>query len=413
MKKYCLIGEKLGHSYSALIHGEFGYRYDLVELTQDELENFAKSGDFDGFNVTIPYKTEIMKYLDEIDDGAKEIGAVNTVKRKAGRLYGYNTDIFGMEYALESKGISLNGKKVVILGSGGTSKTAATLAARKNAREIVVVSRGGENNYENLSRHYDAEVIINTTPVGMYPNNGQIIVDTARFTRLESVFDAVYNPLLTPLLAEAKKRELKYSSGLKMLIAQAKYARDIFVGGKISDEVIEKIYKKLYIDTVNIVLVGMPSSGKTTVGKLIADYFGKKFVDTDAEIEKEAKKSVKEIFAEDGEKVFRQKEADVLAKVGKERGQVIATGGGAVMGENAYYDLKQNGVIVYLTRDLDKAEFSGRPLLEKDGAEAIRKLSEVRRPVYLAFADIIAENNGDISATVEFIREKLYENTCN
>lgn len=410
MKKYCLIGEKLGHSYSAIIHKEFGYSYKIVELQLEQLKTFVEKQEFDGFNVTIPYKKEIIKYLNYVDPVAKQLGTVNTVKYIDGKSYGYNTDIYGMEYVLESKGISLENKKVVILGTGGTSNTAYALAKMKNAKEIVVVSRSGIVNYQNLSSHFDAQVIINTTPVGMYPNNGEKLVDINNFPKLESVFDAIYNPLLTPILFQAKQKGIIYASGLKMLVAQAKIARDIFLGEKLNNEIIEKIYNKLYYDTINIVLIGMPSSGKTTIGKNLAAHLGKKFVDTDFEIEKRASKSVTEVFEQDGEDTFRGIESKVINDFGKEKGQIIATGGGAVKNEKAYFNLKQNGIIIFLTRDMEKAETKGRPLLKENATQALKKIYQERLPLYNKFADIVIDNNGAIEDTISFIKERIYEN---
>lgn len=410
MKQYCLIGEKLIHSYSAIIHKEFGYSYTLREVKREDLETFAKSGEYNGFNVTIPYKKDIIPFLDYIDPIAARVGAVNTVIRVQDKLYGYNTDIDGMDKMLKSKGITLKGKKVVILGSGGTSITAKALAETKRAEQIVVVGRSGENNYQNLYKNYDAQVIINTTPIGTYPNNCERIINISDFKKLESVVDVIYNPLMTDLILQAKARGLKYVSGLKMLVAQAKYARDIFVGEKITDAEIDRIYKKLMTETLNIVLIGMPSSGKSSVGKLLAEKFNKTFVDTDSEIEKMSGKSVQQIFNEDGEPTFRAKEREMLEKFGKERGQIISVGGGAVKADNAYVMLKQNGIIVHLKRDLDKTDITGRPLLQNNSATVLEKLYNERMPIYNAFADIIADNNGNINDTVKFIEEKVYEN---
>jgi shikimate dehydrogenase len=410
MKKYCLIGEKLVHSYSAQIHKEFGYSYQLLELEKDQLKTFVEKREFDGFNITIPYKKEIIKYLNYVDPIAKELGAVNTVKYEMGKSYGYNTDIYGMEYVLESKGICLENKKVIILGTGGTSNTACALAKMKKAKEIIVVSRQGKINYQNLSDHFDAQVIINTTPVGMYPNNGEHLVDLNNFTFLESVFDAIYNPLLTPFLFQAREKKIRYASGLKMLVAQAKFARDIFENDTRCNAIIEKIYKKLYYETINIVLIGMPSSGKTTIGKRLAQIFGKKFVDTDYEIEKTFSKSITEIFEQDGEDAFRAMESKVIRSVGKEKNQVISTGGGSVCGLTAYFDLKQNGIIIFLTRDMEKTKTEGRPLLKENAMDTIKKLYPKRLPIYNKFADIVVDNNGTIEDTVDLIKEKIYEN---
>jgi shikimate dehydrogenase len=315
-----------------------------------------------------------------------------------------------MEYVLESKGICLENKKVLILGTGGTSNTACALAKIKKAKEIIVVSRTGKTNYQNLYAHFDAQVIINTTPVGMYPNNGEHLVDLNNFTLLESVFDAIYNPLLTPFLFQARGKKIRYASGLKMLVAQAKFARDIFENDTLGNAIIKKIYKKLYYETINIVLIGMPASGKTTIGKELAHMFNKKFVDTDYEIEKAFSKSVTEIFEQDGEDTFRAMESKVIKSVGKEKNQVIATGGGAILGATSYFDLKQNGIIIFLNRDMKKIETEGRPLLKQNAEETIKKLYQERLPIYNKFADIVVENNGIIEDTVELIKEKIYEN---
>ncbi|NLL56300.1 MAG: hypothetical protein GX242_03700 [Clostridiales bacterium] len=410
MKKYCLIGKKLTHSYSCQIHKEFGYNYDLVEVKEDELKEFVKAKKYNGFNVTIPYKNKIIGCLDYVDDLAKEIDAVNTVKYIDGKSYGYNTDIYGMDYALKSNNISLKGKKVIILGSGGTAKTAKALAKLNLAKEIVIVGRESKVNYNNLHEHYNGQVIINTTPVGMYPNNGQKQVDILNFTHLESVFDAIYNPIMTPLIFDAKKLGIKYASGLKMLVAQAKAAKDIFLGQSAPDLEIEKIYKKLYLDIINIVLIGMPSSGKTTLACQLAKLLNKKFVDTDRQIEKLAGKSISEIFEKDGELYFRQMERGIISRFGKEHSQVIATGGGAVEGHLAYENLKQNGIIIFVKRDLAKTETKGRPLLAKNAAKTIKKLYQKRLPFYNQFADIIVNNDGAIADTLKTIMEKIYEN---
>ena len=407
-KKFCLIGEKLGHSYSPLIHAEFGYNYTLVDLKRDELENFCKAREYDGFNVTIPYKVDIMQYLDSIDETALKVGCVNTVVNRGGKLIGYNTDIFGITYLGYNAGIRLNGKKVLILGDGGTAKTARALCNNEGAREIVTIDQGAENNYENISRHYaDTQVIINTTPVGMYPDNGGWLVGIAPFKSLEGVIDVIYNPLSTNLLFQAAEKEIKTASGLRMLVAQAKGARDLFLGNKVCDSVIEKIYNMLCKDITNIVLIGMPSCGKSTVGKALAEKLGRQFVDTDAEVVKETGMSIPQIFEEHGEAYFRKHEQAVIEKYGKEKGLVISCGGGAVVNPLAYPALKQNGVIVHIERDMDKAETEGRPLLQDPAA--LQKLHTQRMPIYRKFADITIDNNGDINDTVQYMMEKLNE----
>ncbi|MFA5449039.1 MAG: shikimate kinase [Clostridia bacterium] len=403
--KFCLIGQKLAHSYSAIIHKEFGYQYELCEMEREDLPAFVRGGSFDGFNVTIPYKTLIMPLLDEIDDAAKRVGAVNTVVVKDKKLYGYNTDVFGLEYLLQSADIQVKNKKVMILGSGGTSKTALAVLKTHGAASTVVVSRSGADNYDNISKHYDSEVIINTTPVGMYPSNLKSPIELAPFTRLEGVMDAIYNPLITRLLFDAKERGLKYSSGLKMLIAQAKEARDLFVGDRAPESEIERIYRKLYNDTINIVLIGMPSSGKSVVGKALAAAMAKRFVDTDEYIQALANKSIPNIFALEGEKHFRNLERVAIEALGKEKGQVIATGGGAITSREAYHALKQNGVLVYLIRDPRNAVSDGRPLLKDEGA--YERLFKEREPYYKKFSDITIENNGEVDQTVAKIIASL------
>ena len=316
--KYALIGRTLGHSYSVPIHAGFGNSdYILKNLEPEALEGFIKGKDFCGLNVTIPYKQAVMPFLDEIDDSALAIGSVNTVVNKNGRLYGYNTDIDGMRLLAKKAGIALSGKKVLVLGSGGTSLTARALAKSEGAKEILVVSRSGEVNYDNVYDESDAEIIINTTPVGMFPNNGKAAVDLSRFPKLTGVLDAVYNPLKTELILEAESLGIPAAGGLFMLVAQAKRAEELFFDKVIADEENERVYRTLMQSFRNIVLIGMPGCGKTTVGKALAKKLGREFVDIDALIEKNAKKSIPEIFANDGEEVFRRFETEAAIEAGK------------------------------------------------------------------------------------------------
>jgi len=411
MKKYCLIGEKLSHSYSPFIYREFGLDYSLKEIKPEQFASFVVSKEYAGFNVTIPYKKSIIPFLNGIDPVAEAVGAVNTVKHiNKACILGYNTDVAGMDYLIGNTGVKLENKKVLILGTGGTSRTAAYLAKEKKAAKTVIVGRSGADNYNNLSLHYDAEIIINTTPVGMYPGNGQKIINLSPFEKLEGVFDAIYNPLFTDLVLQAKQRKIPSAGGLKMLVSQAIQAFNIFTGVEKSSVFIKEIYNKLYKKIANVILIGMPSCGKTTIGKLLAEKTGKAFTDTDAEIEKAEKMTVAEIFKTKGESYFRSLEKEALEKYGKENGQIISVGGGAVMGENAYAALKQNGIIVRLTRDLEKTDTFGRPLLKKAGA--LNELYEKRMPIYKAFADITVDNNGDAEQTVFELRRKLNEYTC-
>lgn len=411
MKKYCLIGEKLSHSYSKMIHKEFNYPYALIELKREQIKEFIKMREYDGFNITIPYKKEIKKYLDELDISAINAEVVNTVVKRGDKLIGYNTDYKGMEYLFNSEGIVLKNKKVLILGSGGTGVMAAALAKDMRSLNIVFVSREGENNYNNIEKHYDSEVIINTTPVGMYPNNGEQLLNLENFYNLDSVVDAIYNPLMTKLLLDAKRLNIKYACGLKMLVAQAKYARDIFIGDTIDDSIIDKIYSKLYVSAANIVLCGMPSSGKSTIGAMLAEKLKRPFIDTDKIIEQTENKSISDIFCKMGESYFRAVEAEAIRQYGKEKGQVISIGGGALMTDGVYDSLKQNGIIIYLSRDINKAERAGRPLLKDDNS--IIELYNKRLPFYKKYKDIEVDNNNMPTVTIDIIMEKLYENFSN
>ena len=397
--KCALIGEKLSHSYSSIIHKKLGdYSYDLVELPAAKLEEFVKSGDYDGFNVTIPYKTSIMPYLDRIDDAAAEC-------RIGGKTYGYNTDILGMAYMLRYAGIALSDRNVLILGSGGTGKTAAALARRMNAAKITVVSRRGAVNYKNLYDCSDTQIIINTTPVGMYPYTDISLVDPGRFPLLEAAADVIYNPLSTRFCTDVRKLGKKCAGGLRMLVAQAKYSSDIFSGRRSPDGIIEKVYLYLLKKQVNIVLVGMPGSGKTSVGKAIARREKKRYADADAEIVAKAGKSIPEIFAENGEPFFRKIEKQVIGELGKQTGLVISTGGGAVLDPENYYSLKANGRIYFLDRKLSSLATRGRPLSQSQSA--LEEMEKARAPLYRGFADVIIENDGDFFACVDKIREDI------
>lgn len=410
MADFCLIGKKLGHSLSPEIHNLFGYEYDLVELQENEIENFVKNSSYRGFNVTIPYKKTVMPFLDDISERAKAIGAVNTVVRRDGKLFGDNTDVLGMEYALKYAKIELKDKKVMILGTGGTSLTAEYLARVKGAREIVVVSRQGEVNYSNYTLHHDSEVIINTTPVGMYPNVDGSLVDLDKFDNLSGGFDAIYNPLNTDFILGLEKRKVPYSNGLRMLVSQAKFARDFFFGNSINDNVIEEIYNKLLNRFVNYTLIGMPGCGKSTIGKEIAKLLQKEFVDVDDEIVKVAGKTIPEIFEQEGEKSFRQRESEVIKTVTKERNRVISFGGGAVLNPENVISAKRNGKVVYIKRNLDELATDGRPLSKS--ADEIKRLFEIRSPLYEKYADIVVENVGSIDEVAKKIMEKIYEDTC-
>ena len=402
-----LLGEKLTHSYSPQIHGYLGsYSYDLFEKMPEELEDFLKNGDFAGLNVTIPYKKSVIPYCAELSERAKELGAVNTIVRRAdGALVGHNTDYFGFERMLQTSGLNVSGKKALVLGSGGASNTAVAVLKEQGA-DVVVISRSGENNYENLHLHSDAAVIVNATPVGMYPNVGTSPIDLAEFPALEGVLDLIYNPARTQLLLDAQSRGLVAVNGLPMLVAQAKESAEWFTGKAISDDMIPVIHRKLKSQMDNIILIGMPGCGKSTVGKLLAEKTGKTFVDADARLVEKAGKTIPEIFTEIGEAGFRNLETKTLAELGKESGLVIATGGGCVTQDRNYPLLHQNGTIFWLQRDIAALPTDGRPLSQSND---LTKMYETRKPMYRHFADKTVDNNGDPEAAVNTIAKFLEE----
>ena len=402
-----LLGRKLGHSYSPQIHNLLGdYSYVLFEKERSELENFLKNGDFSGLNVTIPYKKEVIPYLSELSPTAQKMGCVNTVLRRSdGTLYGHNTDYFGFTSLVRHAGLSVAGKKVLVLGSGGASNTAVA-ALKDLGASPVVISRSGENNYGNLHLHRDAAAIVNATPVGMYPNTGVSPIDLKLFPHLEGVLDVIYNPARTQLLLDAEKLGIPRENGLWMLVAQAKEAAEVFTGGKISDEVIEKIYRELSHQMKNIVLIGMPGCGKSTIGTLLAEKLGRTLADADKKIISLAGKSIPEIFAQDGEPTFRDWETKALTELGKQSGLVIATGGGCVTQKRNYPLLHQNGYLVWLERDCSVLPTDGRPLSQ---ANDLGKMYAARKPLYEAFADIRVENTGTPAETVQKFLDALEE----
>ena len=361
---------------------------------------------FKGLNVTIPYKRTVLPLCDEVDPRAAAIGAVNTVVNRAGRLIGYNTDIDGLKYLAQRAGVDLAGKKAVILGSGGTSRTARAAAEELGAAEIVVISRKGEDNYENLSRHADAQVLINTTPVGMYPSCGLSPVSLDALPRLTGVLDVVYNPLRTALLQEAEGRGLPCSCGLPMLVAQARRSAELFTGAEIPDCRLEEVLAGLTAQVRNIVLIGMPGCGKSAVGRALARRLGKEFLDLDQLIAERAGKPIPEIFAREGEEAFRALESEIVREAGARTGCVLSTGGGVVTRRENYAPLHQNGVIVHLTRDLSLLPTNGRPVSQ---SRDLGELWAEREPLYAAFADLTADNAGTVEETAERIEQELLE----
>ena len=400
-----LLGKKLGHSYSPQIHSHLGsYSYELFEKAPEELESFLRSSAYTGLNVTMPYKKDVLPYLDELSDRAAALGAVNTiVRRDDGTLIGHNTDYFGFSSMLAKTGLRVTGKKVLVLGSGGASVTAVAVLQSLDAN-VIVVSRNGTNNYDNLQIHADASVIVNTTPVGMYPNTGVSPVDLSLFPCLEGVLDVIYNPARTQLLLDAEERGLVTENGLWMLVAQAKESAEWFTGTKIDDNKIAQIHDILRRQMENIVLIGMPGCGKSTIGKLLAEQLGKTFVDADQEIVTLAVSSIPEIFATSGESGFRQYETTVLEQLGKQSGLVIATGGGCVTKPVNLPLLHQNGRIIWLQRALSVLPTEGRPLSQ---ANKLEEMYAIRKPLYESFADFVVNNDGETQHTVQEIMEKV------
>ncbi len=400
-----LLGRKLGHSYSPQIHAMLGdYSYELFEKEPEELENFLKNGDFRGINVTVPYKKAVIPYLDELTPIARRLGAVNTILRRDGKLIGHNTDYFGFQMLLRTLPIPIRQEKALVLGSGGASNTAAAVLEDAGAR-VVIISRSGENHYGNLHLHSDAHLIVNTTPVGMYPDTSlspiEDIADRRKFPEVRGVVDVIYNPARTQLLLDAEKDGcIASANGLLMLVAQAKEAAQWFTGATIPDSVIQPILRKLEAQMENVILIGMPGCGKTTVGKLLAEKTEKKFVDSDELVVKMAKKPIPEIFAQDGEAVFRDWETQALAELGKQSGLVIATGGGCVTQERNYHLLHQNGKIFWLRRQLSALPTEGRPLSQ---ASSLSEMYRIREPLYTRFQDWLIENDGQPQEAVEQI----------
>lgn len=408
---YGLIAEHLGHSFSKTIHSMIdSYDYTMRELPKEEFSGFMREKNFKGINVTIPYKQDVIPYLDKISDTAKEIGAVNTIVNKDGVLCGYNTDFGGLRALIEKNGIEINGKKVLILGTGGTSKTAAAVAAALGAGETIKVSRSGRDGavtYEEAyEKHTDADIIINTTPCGMFPKNEGMPCDIERFPKLIGVVDVIFNPLCSNLVLSAQRKGIKAAGGLYMLVAQAVLAAEKFTGKTYSEGLTDKIYKTILKNKQNIVLCGMPGSGKTTVGRKIAEKLGREFIDLDREIVKKSGREITDIFAKDGEAFFRDLETEAVSESSKKTGAVISTGGGCVLRDKNVNLLKQNGIVFFLDRPLrDLIPTSDRPLA--NSAEKITALYNERYSVYEKAADIKIKVSGGIDETVSEVIKVL------
>lgn len=403
---YGLLGERLGHSFSPEIHRQLGgYDYRLFEKRPEQLDSFLRSHEFDGLNVTIPYKKAVIPYCQELTDQARRIGSVNTILRRPdGTLLGHNTDYEGFRYMLEKAGARIKGRKALVLGSGGASLTVRAALADLGVGEMVTISRSGPDNYENLERHKDAQIIVNATPVGMYPNNEGCPVDLEQFPQCEEVFDLIYNPARTRLLLAAQQRGLVWANGLGMLVAQARGSAEMFLNAKIPDERVDEVVRAMEGKAKNLILIGMPGCGKSTVGQALARRLGRPLVDLDEEIVREAGTSIPEIFACQGEEVFRNIEHRLLLKAAQQSGAVIATGGGIVTRKENMDPMRQNSVVIFLRRELDLLPREGRPLSQRDGLE---KLYRQRLPLYKKVADIAVDNVVVEETASEIIRRVL------
>ena len=405
-KTFGLLGAKLGHSFSPLIHSYLGdYEYPLYEISSGIFDVFMTKRRFDGINVTIPYKQAVMPYCASLSEEARAIGSVNTIiKDEDGLLHGHNTDYYGFSVMFKQGSIDPNGKKVLVLGDGGAARTVRAVLNGLGAREIVTISRRGENHYGNISRHYDAEIIVNTTPVGMYPDNGNAPLSLEGFGRLAGVADLIYNPMRTKLLLKAERIGVPCIDGLFMLVAQAEMASQLFTGGVARPEQIVKIATEIRNKTRNIALIGMPGCGKSAVGRSLAQNTGKPFADIDALIEKAAGKSIPDIFTVNGEEVFRRLETRILSEESRKNGLVIATGGGVVTRPENLDLLRQNSFVVYLKRDLADLNVDGRPLSKAIGVTA---LAEQRLPLYEAWCDCAVQVEAGSDETAARIIEAM------
>ncbi len=401
--RFGLVGERLNYSFSPAIHKKLGgYSYQLFERKAEEVEPFLRKGAFDGLNITIPYKKTVMKFCDALTEQARRIGSVNTIVRQPdGTLLGHNTDYDGFCYLIRSAGAEVQGKKVLVLGSGGSSLTVQTVLRDMGAGEVVVISRSGPNHYGNLSRHRDAAILVNTTPVGTYPDTGRSPVNLDLFPDLEWVFDLIYNPAMTQLLLDAEKRQIGRMGGLGMLVAQAKAAAELFLERPLPDSMVEQIVAQMEWESKNLLLIGMPGCGKSTVGRALARRLNRPFIDLDEMVEERAGTSIPSMFEREGEEHFRQLEHQVLTEVGKGSGAVIATGGGIVTRPENWCPMRQNSTVIFLRRPLNELSAAGRPLSQRDG---VKKLYQARLPLYEQAAQLTVENETVEGTVSEIIR---------
>lgn len=410
-KQYGLIGERLSHSYSKRLHELLGeYSYELFPLARPELDTFLREATFDGLNVTIPYKQAVIPYCAELSETAARMGSVNTLLRRAdGTLYGDNTDAFGFGEMARHAGIDFAGQKALVLGSGGTSLTACAVIKGAGGTPVVI-SRNGENHYENLHLHADATIVVNTTPVGMYPGTDGCPVDLRRIPRLSGVLDVVYNPLRTRLLQQAEQLHIPHAGGLYMLVMQAARACELFTGKKVPGERVQNALSALRKSATNLVVVGMPGCGKTTMGERLAALLALPLCDVDSQVEQESGTSIPALFAAEGEAGFRAREAAIIERCGREGGRVLVTGGGAVLTERNRQNLRMNGFVVHITRPLEQLPIEGRPL-SKD-REALEAMWRQRSALYTACADVTIANEGTPEACVQAMKEAYDEALC-
>lgn len=402
-----LIGRKLGHSDSAIIHDRFGLKdYRLFELEPDEIEGFLNTPGLKGLNVTIPYKRDVIAFMDELTEEAKAVGSVNTIVFKNGKRIGHNTDVYGLYYMAKRAGIDFEGKKAVVFGSGGASRAVVYAAKKMGAKEVVVVSRTGENNYENLHLHEDADVLINATPVGMYPNPEGAIVDPARFKNAAGCMDLVYNPRLTDFLRLSKQAGKTAVNGLSMLVAQAKQAEEWFLDKKIPDTEIDRVLSEVAQRRTSVVLVGMPGAGKSAVGNMLGKITGLPVYDSDSEIEKEAGMTIPGIMEKEGVPAFREREANVIKRLSLLRGAIIVTGGGAVLREDNRLNLKRNARVYQIARDVNLLPKDGRPL-----STDLVQMEKDRAPYYACARDVLISNDTTIENAAKAVWRDFCENT--
>ena len=410
--KYGCIGEHLGHSFSREIHSRLSdYKYTLCEVAKEKLDAFMTERDFIAINVTIPYKEAVMPHLHSIDEGARMIGAVNTVVNRGGLLYGYNTDFYGMSELIKHAGVGVSGKKAAILGTGGTAKTARAVLTALGVGEIVNVSRTARDgivDYATLhAEHTDTEVIVNTTPVGMYRDFDGVPIDISKFPRLSGVIDAVYNPLRTRLVSNAMARGIAAEGGLYMLVAQAVRASEIFLDITYPAGTTERVYREMMAEKENIVLIGMPACGKTTVSRILARDSWREVIDTDERIVAEVGVEIPDIFVNEGEAKFREYEADVIRRVSQDTGKIIATGGGAILNSENVARLKRNGKIYFIDRSLESLmPTADRPL--SSTKEAIERRYTERYDLYKKYADVVVDANAPAEDVAEKISEDFF-----